>query len=106
MLVFFVPMNMQNDIVARCKFMKINRIVGQSTLQLGDILTRRQHVYENCYDIRIIVSENETVAAITTRILKALNKKQEFVSTRGDGRNNKYIIFIHRLSVVFLLCHA
>ncbi|CAF1366614.1 unnamed protein product [Didymodactylos carnosus] len=75
-------------ILSRCKLMKIDRIVGQSTKSLADILAYRQSIYENSYDIRIIVNDGQTQIDIAHVICRELNKLQKYVSTRGFQNEN------------------
>eukprot|EP01084_Bolivina_argentea_P012147 22753_1 len=76
-----------NEILNRCDLMKINRIIGQSTKSLHEILSYRHNIYENCYDIRIIIEPNETLESINNKIINilkneiSLNKNQLFIST-------------------------
>lgn len=70
-------------IESRMHKMKVDRIVGQSSNSLRDILRYRQNFYENKYDIRIMTTEGEDVQTIADRILKELRKDQNYGSTRG-----------------------
>ena len=66
--------------------MKVDRIVGQSSRPLADILRYRATVYESSYDIRVSVRQRETPKQIAQRIVDKLSKTGEFVSTRGYNR--------------------
>ena len=69
--------------------MKVDRIVGQSSRPLADILRYRATIYESSYDIRVSVRRNETPEQIARRIAEKLKKTGEFVSTRGYDRSNQ-----------------
>lgn len=67
--------------------MKVDRIVGQSSRPLPDILRYRATVYESSYDIRVSVRQHESPKQIAQRIVEKLKKTGEFVSTRGYNRS-------------------
>eukprot|EP01083_Nonionella_stella_P087769 244302_1 len=81
----------QNEIVKRCHKMKVNRIVGQSTKSLEEILSWRHNIYEDSYDIRIVIEDDESQESISNKIVHLLqneigaNKQQTFVSTRNNA---------------------
>ena len=66
--------------------MKVDRIVGQSSRPLADILRYRATVYESSYDIRVSVRQNEAPKQIAARIAEKLKRTGEFKSTRGYNR--------------------
>ena len=61
--------------------MKVCRIVGQATKELGDILEYRRGIYEKYYDIRILIGNDETVEAIAAKIAETLSRNQTYYST-------------------------
>lgn len=76
------------EIVRRCAIMKVDRIVGQATQSLSEILSYRSSVYNSNYDLRILVEVGANVQRVTDMVLDQLNKDQHFVSTRS-GRTNE-----------------
>jgi len=72
----------QDDIVQRMEAMKVDRIVGQSTKSLKEILEYRTEIYENSYDIRVLVEKGATIDQIANQVIDQLNKDQRFFSTR------------------------
>ena len=66
--------------------MKVDRIVGQSSRPLADILRYRATVYESSYDIRVSVRQHEKPQQIAQRIVEKLSRTGEFTSTRGYDR--------------------
>ena len=44
----------------RCEKMRVNRIVGQASYSLDDILKFRRGVYDNWYDSRITIKDGMT----------------------------------------------
>jgi threonine synthase len=79
----------KDDILARCNVMKVDRIVGQSTRSLGDILDSRAAIYENSYDLRIMVETNTTPEQIAKKIYSTLCRSEEYISTRGYGNGQE-----------------
>jgi shikimate kinase len=67
--------------------MKVDRIVGQSTKSLSEILDYRKSIYEKYYDLRVIIDDEESFESIANRIVELLNRQQEYVSTRGNKGN-------------------
>ena len=76
----------QELILSRCGAMKVDRIVGQSSMSLLDILRYRAAVYEVSYDVRISVNSGDSPSDIAARILAATQRADHFVSTRGYDR--------------------
>lgn len=85
-LIFYLDIE-PSEILARCERMKVDRIVGQSAHSLASILAHRQSIYENCYDVRVMVSHGETPAQLAARIATVVQRKKttpaKYVSTRG-----------------------
>lgn len=79
------------EIVNRCEKMKVDRIVGQKTHSLKDILRYRSSIYNDNYDIRILVEKGADVSRVTDMVLEQINKDQRFVSTRS-GLDSSSII--------------
>ena len=73
------------EILARCERMKVDRIVGQSSHSLESILAFRKSVYENSYDLRVIITHGETPEQIAHKIQGMLQRREaeSYVSTRG-----------------------
>jgi threonine synthase len=63
--------------------MKVDRIVGQSTSSLKDILKYRHNFYENGYHVRIMTSDGDDIDEIAHRVVAELSKDQNYRSTRG-----------------------
>jgi shikimate kinase len=79
----------RETILNRCEIMRVDRIVGQRTKTLNDILTWREHIYEKSYDIRIIIDNKETSKDIAKKILKQLeNHSKTYESTRSGNESN------------------
>ena len=66
--------------------MKVERIVGQSSRSLADILRFRSAVYESSYDVRVAVYGSDSPRTVAERVLRALSQSDRFVSTRGYDR--------------------
>jgi shikimate kinase len=89
-------------ILDRLHVMKVDRIVGQSSQSLDEILEYRRAIYENSYDIRVVVpykknldpNSNEydytTQEAIAEHVYDRYRhySKQEYVSTRGYSQSS------------------
>ena len=75
----------QETILNRCEMMHIDRIVGQQTKTLKDILTWRKHIYEKSYDIRIIIAKNETPKDIAKKILNQLEQQASMYESTRSG---------------------
>lgn len=74
------------EILARMERMKVNRIVGQNSgKSLASILAWRRQIYENSYDVRVLIQDNETIASIARKIQQHRDLPQTFISTRGVG---------------------
>lgn len=79
----------RETILNRCEIMHVDRIVGQRTKTLNDILTWREHIYERSYDIRILIDSNETPKDIAEKIVKQLDiQSQMYESTRSAPQMN------------------
>ncbi|UJR26127.1 hypothetical protein I4U23_007473 [Adineta vaga] len=72
-------------ILNRCEIMRVDRIVGQRTKTLNDILAWREHIYEKSYDIRVIIGKNETQKDIANKIIKQLNKQSQMYESTRSG---------------------
>jgi shikimate kinase len=86
----FVYLDVSREtILNRCEMMQVDRIVGQRTKTLNDILTWREHIYEKSYDIRIIIDKNETQKDIAKKILNQLKQQSKmYESTRSGYLSN------------------
>jgi hypothetical protein len=82
-------------ILNRAHKMKLDRIVGSSTMSLQKILDYRGDVYERYYDIRILISDNEDPEVTCMNIIERLNLNEEYISTRG-GVRDKYFLDVIR----------
>lgn len=86
----------RETILNRCEMMRVDRIVGQRTKTLNDILTWREHIYEKSYDIRIIIGKNETPKDIAEKIHNQLEKQSKFYeSTRSGYEQNNNQQFLN-----------
>ena len=87
----FVYLDVERDtILERCDRMQVNRIVGQRTKTLKDILAWREHVYERSYDIRVIVGRHEAPADIAKKILRQLEQQSTmYESTRSKDKQQQ-----------------
>jgi threonine synthase len=84
-MIFYLDIAPQ-EILARCERMKVDRIVGQATHTLASILAYRQSIYENCYDVRLMISHGESPSDLAQRIAAVVQRKRtpaKYVSTRG-----------------------
>ncbi|CAF3433393.1 unnamed protein product [Rotaria socialis] len=81
-------------ILNRCHKMRVNRIVGQRTKTLNDILALRENIYENSYDIRIIIGKDETQKDIAKKIQSQLQQQSKFYETTRNGytKNNQQFL--------------
>lgn len=84
----------RETILNRCHKMRVTRIVGQSTKTLNDILAWRQHIYENSYDLRIIIGEDETPNDIAEKIVNQLEQQSTFYESTRSGyqQNNQQFL--------------
>ncbi|KAL0491099.1 threonine synthase-like protein [Acrasis kona] len=73
----------KKDILDRCKLMKVDRIVGQSTQPLEKILDKRASIYENSYDVRIMIETGSSPEQIANKIHQSLLRSDKYLSTRG-----------------------
>jgi threonine synthase len=73
----------KHDIIQRMHHMKVDRIVGQATNSLSDILDYRTGFYERSYDARVLVEPGASVQRIGDQVLDLWRKEEEFISTRG-----------------------
>ena len=85
----------RETILNRCEIMRIDRIVGQSTKTLNDILTWREHIYEKSYDIRIIIDKDETPKDIAQKIVKQLEKQSNMYESTRSGYQSNNQQFLH-----------
>jgi shikimate kinase len=82
----FVYLDVSREtILNRCEIMRVDRIVGQRTKTLNDILVWREHIYEKSYDIRIIIGKNETPIDIAKKILNQLDKQSKMYESTRSG---------------------
>ena len=58
----------KDTIMQRLNEMKVDRIVGQKTASMSQILDYRQEFYERWYDVRVIVEEGETPESIAKKV--------------------------------------
>jgi threonine synthase len=72
-----------SDIIRRLEEMKVDRIVGQGSKPMEEILRYRNSFYEKYYDIRVIVSEGESPQQIAEKVVHLLMRSPQFISTRG-----------------------
>jgi shikimate kinase len=92
----FVYLDVSREtILNRCEIMRVDRIVGQRTKTLNDILTWREHIYEKSYDIRIIIGKDETPNDIAKKILKQLEKQSKMYESTRSGYQNNNQQFLH-----------
>eukprot|EP00475_Leptophrys_vorax_P009412 TRINITY_DN16262_c0_g3_i1.p1 TRINITY_DN16262_c0_g3~~TRINITY_DN16262_c0_g3_i1.p1 ORF type:complete len:784 (+),score=136.87 TRINITY_DN16262_c0_g3_i1:3086-5437(+) len=73
----------KEDIVQRMHRMKVDRIVGQASKSLSDILQHRTSFYERAYDARVLVESGSPVERIAQQVSDLWNKHEDFISTRG-----------------------
>ncbi|CAF0796883.1 unnamed protein product [Rotaria sordida] len=96
----FVYLDVSREtILNRCEMMKVDRIVGQRTKTLNDILTWREHIYEKSYDIRIIIGKDETQNDIAKKIFNQLEQQSKFYeSTRSEyqKKNQQFLDIIQQ----------
>ncbi len=71
--------------------MKCDRIVGQSTRPISEILDYRKSIYEKYYDLRLFIDDEESFDSIANKIVDLLNRQQEYVSTRGNKGNYLFL---------------
>jgi shikimate kinase len=86
----FVYLDVSREtILNRCEKMRVDRIVGQRTKTLNDILAWREHIYEKSYDIRILIEKDETQKDIAKKIQNQLEKQSKmYESTRSEYQQN------------------
>lgn len=84
----------RETILNRCEIMRVDRIVGQRTKTLNDILAWREHIYEKSYDLRVIIGKNETPKDIAEKIIHQLEKQSTiYESTRSaPAQNNQQFL--------------
>jgi shikimate kinase len=80
----------KEEILKRSESMKINRIVGQKTKSLSEILDFRKEIYQRYYDYRIIVGNEDSAEVTVKYIIHLLNRSEIYVSTRGDISNDDF----------------
>jgi shikimate kinase len=96
-------------ILGRLNIMKVDRIVGQATKPMEEILAYRKLFYEQWYDIRIPICEGDTPEQIADMIQEKISPK-EYKSTRGYKKNillQKHLSldFVWMEDFLFLLFH-
>jgi len=77
-----------HEILKRCEIMKVERVVGQCTKTLPEILAYRKSIYEKYYDVRVIIGNSFTPERVCDEIEKLINKDERFISTRNDNDND------------------
>lgn len=75
-------------IAKRLHAMKVDRIVGMKNKSLEEILEYRKGFYEQFYDVRVAFDHYETPEEMAERVIQALSKTENFVSTRGWKQKN------------------
>jgi shikimate kinase len=76
-------------VVRRCEEMKMDRLVGQQTKSLPEILLYRLQFYEHYYDLRILINKDQSPLDIANVIVTRLKIQEEerhfqsYRSTRG-----------------------
>jgi shikimate kinase len=85
----------RETILNRCEMMRVDRIVGQRTKTLNDILTWREHIYEKSYDIRIIIGKDETPKDIAKKILNQLEQQSNIYESTRNGYQKNNQQFLH-----------
>ena len=84
----FVYLDVSREtILNRCEIMRVDRIVGQSTRTLAEILAWREHIYEKSYDLRILIGENETPLEIAEKIVRQLDQHAHLYRSTRDQRH-------------------
>ena len=73
----------KDEILKRSELMKLDRIVGQKSKSLSEILDFRKEIYNKYYDYRIIIGNQDDSERITDYIVKILNLDEFFISTRS-----------------------
>jgi ferredoxin-fold anticodon binding domain-containing protein len=81
----------KNIILGRANKMKIDRIVGSSTMSLEEVLEYRGDVYQKYYDIRIIVSDDEDPEITCNTIIDKLLADEGYISTRGEDCEKHFL---------------
>jgi shikimate kinase len=91
----FVYLDASRDtILNRCEMMRVDRIVGQRTKTLNDVLAWREHIYEKSYDIRIIIGKDEKPIDIAKKIIDQLEKQSKMYENTRSGlkQNNQQFL--------------
>ena len=88
-------------IADRLEKMKVDRIVGMKDKSLEDILRYRKSFYETHYDVRVAFSADDTPKEMAERVVKELEKSQEFKSTRGWKEENFQFLDVVRKGLAF-----
>lgn len=77
----------KKHILKRLKIMKVDRIVGQNSKCLEDILDYRKSFYEYFYDLKILIKDNCDFDRIAEELIKKFKEFDfYFESTRGLGK--------------------
>lgn len=71
-----------DNILNRAQEMKVDRIVGADSMPLEKVLSNRIAVYEDLYDVRILVEDGQGPESIADQVVEKLGKDQRFFSTR------------------------
>eukprot|EP00457_Paulinella_chromatophora_P001455 gb/GEZN01001457.1/.p1 GENE.gb/GEZN01001457.1/~~gb/GEZN01001457.1/.p1 ORF type:complete len:830 (-),score=128.25 gb/GEZN01001457.1/:495-2984(-) len=77
------------DILRRLEYMKVNRIIGQATMSMSEILDYRRAFYELYYDARILIGSGDSAETIAEEVFRVLTRPQHYLSTRGAGKGQK-----------------
>lgn len=89
----------KEDILKRMEEMKVDRIVGQASADLGSILDHRSAKYESRYDARVLVERESSVRKISEQVVKIWGKQEDYISTRGfEGMSSNPLTFLDVVS--------
>jgi threonine synthase len=86
------------DIVSRMQSMKVDRIVGQKSSSLADILAWRSRFYNSQYHARVLAEPGTSVDRLVDKVLEVYNKEEDFLSTRGtcDSVNPTFLDVVRK----------
>lgn len=88
-IVIYIDLD-KSEILSRANAMKLDRIIGQKTKSLSEILDYRRKIYDNNYDYRILIGIEEKAEITVKRMLNLLNTDDTFISTRGNEKYDFY----------------
>ena len=83
-------------IMDRLHEMKINRIVWMKSESLWNILDYRKTFYEKYYDTRVMFVKNWEIEQKAEKILKLLNKNEDYVSTRWKDKKLNFLEVVEK----------